>query len=170
MSLEQPTIESETSPADPLTGAPEEASEPRIEEVMPPDEPSAVVAIPGSLHQDRPSFWRRIRLRSRSGLRAATGDDRMLARLDSIESRLESSERELGERIQHLDERFTQVWEVEEQLSRLMELQEVLTDVRDRQAGIEGRLRGIGRRLSLVSVLAATAAMAGLLALAVAFV
>jgi hypothetical protein len=168
---EQPIIESETSAVTPpVESLEEERVEPPVGEVVTRDEPSAVVAIPGSLHQDRPSFWRRIRLRSRSGLRAATGDDRMLARLDSIESRVESSERELGERIQQLDERFTEVWEVEEQLSRLTELQELLTDVRDRQAGIEGRLRGIGRRLSLVTVLAATAAVAGLLALAISFV
>jgi hypothetical protein len=134
-----------------------------------PQGPSAVVPIPGSLRQDKPSFWRRIRLRGRSGLTAATGDDRMLARLDAIESRLETSEHEIGDRIQKLDERFTEVWEVEEQLSRMMELHDMLADVQERQGRIDGRLRGLQRRLSFISILAATAAAAGIVVILLSF-
>ena len=133
--------------------------------------PSAVIPVPGSLRHDgrKQSFWRRISLRGRIGLAAATGDDRMIVRLDAIEARLESSEHELGERIAQLDERFTQVWEVEEQLSRLMELREMLADMQERQGRIDGRLKGLERRLSFITILAGTAAAAGVVAILIAF-
>ncbi len=127
---------------------------------------SEVVTVPGTRRQEpRPSFWQRIGLRS-SRLAAATGDDRMLARLDAIESHLDTSQEELGERIRALDERFSQVWEVEEQLSRMAELQELLSEMRDRQGRVDGRLRGIERRLSFITLLAGVAAVAGVVAVA----
>ncbi len=136
-------------------------------------EANAVVPIPASLRQGAPraSFWRRISLLgTRSGLSTATGDDRLLARLDAIETRIESSGHELVERIRQLDNHVSEVWEAEEQLARLTELEQTLSDVRDRQGSIEGRLRGIGRRLSLIAILAAMAAAAALAALALTLV
>ena len=129
---------------------------------------AAIVPIPGSLRQDapRPSLWRRLSLRAaRSSLAAATGDDRLLARLDAIDARLESRSREIAEHVRRLDDRFSEVWEMEDQISRLTELEQTLTDVHQRQGEIDDRLRGVGRRLSLIAFLAATATAAALAAL-----
>lgn len=131
---------------------------------------SAVVPVAGVHRQESPrtSFWKRIRLSRRSGVGAATGDDRLLSRLDAIDSRLESGERELRDRIRALDERFSDVWEPEEQLSRLTELREMLADIQERQGRIDSRSRALTRRLSLVTALAATAAVGSLAAAALA--
>jgi len=131
-------------------------------------QPSAVVAVKGSLRQDppRPSFWRRLSLLGpKSILPGATSDDRLLARLDSLSSQLESC----STRVRQLDERFTEVWEVEEQLSRLTELREMLEDMRERQGRVDGRLRGIERRLWFLALLAGIAAAAGLVGVSLAF-
>lgn len=130
--------------------------------------PSAVVPIAGSLRSEPPKkpFWKRISLRGRSegSLSSPTDDDRILARLDAIAAQLVASEHGIGQRIDQLDEKFSEVWEVEETLSRLMELHELLTDMRDRQGRIDGRMRGLERRLSFVALLAGTAAAAGIAA------
>lgn len=131
--------------------------EPRLEEG------SAVVPLPGTLRQDaRPSFWKRISLRGRG---AEARGDRVLARLDVLESRLGASEASIGARIQQLDERFSEVWEVEEQLSQMNELRETLEELSTRQLQHGDQLRGLGRKLSLLSVLVAAAAVAGVAAI-----
>ncbi len=134
----------------------------------PSDEPSrAVVPISGSLRteQARPSFWRRISLRgARGGLDEPSDDDRVLARLDALAAQVAGTD----QRIEQLDRRFTEVWEIEEQLSRLMELHDIGVDVQERQGRIDGRLRGLERRLSMITIFAGTAAAAGLVAIALA--
>ncbi len=122
----------------------------------------AVVPLPETLRREQPrsSFWRRLARRARGSLDAAAGDDRLLARIDALEQSLRDS-------IRQLDLRLRQVWEVEEQLSQLMDLQATVSEVRDRQSGLEARLRGIERRLSLL-LLAGAALVAAVLALLVA--
>ncbi len=133
-------------------------------------ESSAVVPVSPVRHESqKTSFWQRIRLgRGRSVLDRATGDDRLIARLDSIASRIETSEEQIGDRLRQLDDHISEVWQVEEQLSRLMELRDMLTDLQERQGRIDGRLRGLARRLSLLTFLAGTAAVAGLAAIVLA--
>ncbi len=135
--------------------------------VEPAEEPShAVVPIPGLLRTQHPRlpFWRRIRLGgAKGGLVEPTADDRVLARLDALAAQVAGTD----QRIEQLDRRFTEVWEVEEQLSRLMELHDIGVDLQERQGRIDGRLRGLERRLSLITILAGTAAAAGLAAIAV---
>ena len=133
------------------------------------DQPSAVVAIPTSARQkaSRPSLWRRISLLGgRSGVSNATGDDRVLERLDAIEERIDASAREVAQVVGRLEERLSEVWEVEELISRLTDLERTLSEVRDRQGAIEGRFGGISRRLSFLVFVAATAGVAGLAAIA----
>jgi hypothetical protein len=133
-------------------------------------EPSAaVVPIPGSLRTESPKkpFWRRISLRGTTGrsegsLPSPTDDDRVLARLDAMTALLAAS----SQRIEQLDDKFTEVWEVEETLSRLMELHDRLTEMRERQGRIDGRVRGVERRLTFIAVLAGTAAVAAIAAAA----
>ena len=119
--------------------------------------------VPGtSRKESRPSFWRRIGLRAVGGGEGAT--DRLLARLDVIETRMTASEESLANRIQLLDERFTEVWEVEEQLSQMNELRETLEQIGARQLHEDERLRGLSRRMSLLSALIIVAVFAGLAA------
>ena len=139
----------------------------------------AVVPIPGSLRSEQPKtpFWRRIslrgaRARAEGSLSEPTSDDRILARLDGvvlaridgIAAQVAASEQRVGQRIEQLDEKFNEVWEVEETLSRLIELHELVTEMRDRQGRIDTRVRGLERRLSVIAVLAGTAAVAGIVA------
>lgn len=156
------SADSEMQGADSGSGAAETVEPKAAEETS-----HAVVSIPGSLRaEQRPSFWRRIRLGGlKSGLPAPTDDDRLLARLDAIAAQLAGTD----QRIEQLDQRFGEVWEAEEQLSLLMELRDIGVDLQERQGRIDGRLRGLERRLSLISLLAGVAAAAGLAAVAVAF-
>ena len=123
---------------------------------------TSVVPIPGTRREEaRPSFWRRISIRAnRPSLAGPGGDERVLARLDVIDSKLVAAEQSLQNRIGQLEHRFTEVWEVEEQLSHLMEMQEVLGEIRERQAQVDARLEGLGRRLLLLAVAAASLAAA----------
>lgn len=149
-----PTGAAQTAPHE----APDRASEDRGSEGVEPQ--SAVVPLPGTHHQEpRRSFWKRINLRPSSA--SGSQIERVLARLDAIESRATATELSIGNRIQALDNRFTEVWEVEEQLSQLNDLRETLEEVNARQLGLDVQLRAIDRRLKLVSVLIATAALAG---------
>ena len=125
----------------------------------------AVVPVPGPLRRGapKPSFWQRISLRGgKGGLGTATSADQVLARLDSLTEKIAESD----QRIEQLDQRFSEVWEVEEQLSLLMEFQDILADVRKQQSGLDERLQSLGRRLSLITLFAVTAAVAGLAAIA----
>jgi hypothetical protein len=134
----------------------------------------AIVPIDGLLRSEQPKtpFWRRLSLRAirrvDGSLAEPTDDDRILGRLDAIAAQLAASEHSLSQRIDQLDEKFTDVWEVEETLSRLIELHELLTEMRERQGGVDGRLRGLERRLSWIALLAATAAIAAIVATVVA--
>jgi hypothetical protein len=134
----------------------------------PTDEPShAVVPIPGSLRSEPPRtpFWKRLSLRGTiAGLASPTVSDQVLARVDALASQLAGTE----QRIEQLDQRFSEVWEVEEQLSQLMELHEILIEIQERQTRVETRMRSLGRRLSWVTFLSGTAAVAGLAAIALA--
>ena len=127
----------------------------------------AVVPIPGSLRPEPPrsSFWRRIRRPAVFGSGRSVGDERILARLDVIDSRLTATDQSIHNRIQRLDDRFTEVWEVEEQLSQLNELQEIASEVRVSQGELERSLRRITRRLSLLTLLASGALVAIVVAL-----
>ena len=122
----------------------------------------AVVPIPGSLRQEAPrgSFWRRIRRPAVFGSSGSIGDERILARLDVLESRLTATDQSIHNRIQRLDDRFTEVWEIEEQLSQLNELQQVAAEVRASQKELQLSLRRITRHLSLLTLLAAGALVA----------
>ena len=135
----------------------------------------AVVPIDGLLRteQPKPRFWRRLSLRgakerSAASLGEPTDDDRILARLDAIAAQLAASEHSLNQRVEQLDEKFSEVWEVEETLSRLIELHELLSEMREHQGQVAGRLRGLERRLTFVALVAATAALAGIVATVVA--
>ena len=135
------------------------------EHTVEPVEESSSAVVPVRRHREAPkaSFWQRISLRSsKGGLGAATSADQVLARLDSLTEKLAESD----QRIEQLDQRFSEVWEVEEQLSLLMEFQDILTDVRKQQSRLDERLQSLGRRLSLVTLFAVTAAVAGLAAVA----
>lgn len=130
----------------------------------------AVVPIPGFARQEPPriSFWRRIRRPPAFGSTGSIGDERVLARLDVIESRLTATDQSIQNRIQRLDDRFTEVWEVEEQLSQLHELQAIASDVRASQTELQRSLRRITRRLSLLTLLAAGGLVAAVVAVIIA--
>jgi hypothetical protein len=152
--------------------APSEASvdatpaEPIVEPPEPPvSEQRAVVALPGTHRQERPSLWRRIAMRSSGGGEAA--NERVLARLDVIEARVTAAELSLGNRIQALDDRFTEVWEVEEQLSQINDLRAALAEIGAGQERLEKRLGGINGKLTLVAVVVGAAVVAGVAAMLV---
>ena len=114
------------------------------------------------------SFWRRIRRPPAFGSAGSIGDERVLARLDVIDSRLTATDQSICNRIQRLDDRFTEVWAVEEQLSQLNELQAIASDVRVSQTELQRSLRRITRRLSLLTLLAAGALVAAVVAVVIA--
>jgi hypothetical protein len=145
------------------TATPAEA--PRSPQVVAPEsDGGAVVPVPGTLRQEkRPSFWKRISLRGGAG--REVDQERLMARLDVIESRITAAELQLGNRIQRLDDRFTEVWEVEEQLSQMNDLRATLEEIASRQLRLTEQMRSVSGRLTLIPVLVVVAIGVGVAAL-----
>lgn len=109
----------------------------------------------------RPSFWKRIKMRSRGASTVEPASvSEMAVRLDAIEQTVEHFDTTLQAQLEALNARLEDVWESEEQLSHLAEIQSKLDRLAAAQAkqaqSIDGLQRTLGWLAALVVVAAAS--------------
>jgi hypothetical protein len=132
------------------------------EEVLP--APSGPLRSPET---ERPSLWRRIKMRRRDRVFIDGGSqEAMSARMTELEQRLEQTEGTLLAQLQHVEHRLDEVWEVEEQLSHLIEIGQKLDGLADGQQEVRETHDRLEHNLRLVAGFAGVLAIVVLTAVA----
>lgn len=109
--------------------------------------------------QPRPSFWRRIKMRTRGADLTGTGNtEGLAARMSAIEQQIQQLDSDLHAQLETLGERFEEVWQSEEQLSHLTDIQEKLDRLARHQSELSGSLAGVKRILGWLAALVVVAA------------
>lgn len=109
--------------------------------------------------QPRPSFWKRIKLRTRGAELAGAGSgENSAARLSAIEQHLEQLDTDQRARFETLNGRLEEVWQSEEQLSHLADIQEKLDRLTRQQFDLSQSVAQLKRILGWLAVLIVVAA------------
>ena len=143
-----------------------EAVEAAQEEVLP--VPAGPLRGGAQLPHEKPSFWRRIKMRRRDRVYVDGGSqEAMSARMSELEHRLEQTEGTLLAQLQHVEHRLDEVWEVEEQLSHLIEIGQKLDGLAGGQREAQQANERLERSLRLVAGFTGVMAIVVLAAIAI---
>ena len=116
--------------------------------------------------QPRPSFWRRIKLRTRAAdLADALGGESSAARLSAMEQQLEQLNADLRAQFETVNRRLEEVWQSEEQLSHLADIQEKLDRLTRNQFDLSESVAPLKRLLGWLAALVLVAAAGAVIAL-----
>lgn len=108
----------------------------------------------------RPSFWKRIKMRTRAAATVADANVAdMAVRLDAIEQTVEHFDTTLQSQLDALNTRLDGVWEAEEQLSHLVDIQDKLDRLASAQSKQMKAIEVLGRTQGWLAALVVIAAL-----------